>query len=149
MKKILFLFGFISLFFVSCGGNDDQSAEEALRIYEEASNSLKKDSTVNLLTIPSEPTVSLSKGEICVSAPKVQNGPPVRYFTIKLTFDGDSISRFSCEASSGAPQLKSVGEYGNIISGDTKNKIALRLGIGLNRITNKEPLQVGQKITVK
>lgn len=147
MKQLLFLL--VTALFISCGGDDSEDAAKTLALYDSLSHghNLKLDTipTINLSS-PEEPQVSVKLGKVCIEIPKVDRAPEVKYFKIDLHIQGDSISYFSCTASTGTinKNTKSL-----IQPGDTKTKIASRLGVKVSQIKNKEPLRVGQKIIIE
>ncbi len=148
MKNIMFIF---LLLLAACGGDADQGAVDKVALYDALSRNVPGDSSSTImLTTPDEPQVTLHRGKICLEIPSVERAPQVKFFTIELQIEGDSVSFFSCNASTAKPTSSKHTSTADIIQpGDSKTKIAQRLGIHPSRIKNQEPLKIGQKIRIE
>jgi len=131
----------------SCSGDDQQSDHDRIALLDSLSRTIAEnsDNSVNTITLSSpEPTlVSASKSSICIQLPSVVDGPSVRTFSISLSMEGDSVTSFSCKASSGTTppsQPPPAGKVYIIKQGDTETSLYQRFGV---RIKNP---QQGKKI---
>lgn len=156
MKKSFILFGFFALICVSlspsCSGNDQLSDRQRVAYLDSLSRtfsgSLSADTNISTLVL-SEPTlVSADRSTVCIQLPKVIDGPSVRTFALTLTMRKDSVSAFSCKASSRSEELPTpvqtppTGGTYIIQQGDTESSLRQRFGVNV-----KNPKK-GNKITI-
>lgn len=69
--------------------------------------------------------------------------------TMKFHIHGDSIESYDIHTSCYQLKPEELVEENVIRKGDTKIKIARRLGVSPDRILNKDPLRVGEKIRIQ
>ena len=139
MKKILFLFAIPFIAF--CGGNVNETDVQKLAYYDSLTTVLKNrpDSSYNTIDLSGEvEEVSVEDGKIVIKPPSVNDLTPL-VLDIHIEMAGDSIKSYRLTAGRSsivkhAPEL--------VRAGDTRTKIAHRLGINVSQIKNTEPLKV-------
>lgn len=146
MKNFLSLF--LLTFLLSCGGNTNEHDQKTLQYYDSLTTILKhrpdSSSSQNVIVMDSEaPTVGVEEpGKILITLPQVNQAYPI-VIDAHIELANDTVRMFRITAGRSSPP-KSVTD--RILPGDTKTKIAQRLGVPVTQIKNKEPLKVGEII---
>lgn len=147
MKKIC-LATLLLLSLYGCGGSDEHLSEEEIgKIFAD-------QPTLQPQIGDSMPQVQLQttpKNQyIRVLLPQVEDKGPA-HVILKLQIANDTIVSYSLSCSSDEPTTQPVEKsLDNVIrANDTKTSIAKRYGVTPNRVQNKEPLQIGEKIIIK
>jgi hypothetical protein len=135
--RYLILITVVSIFVCAC--SDDSARQE----YQEFVDPGVVDS---IPTLEKSGPLTLSVSYELPQMPKVSCDQLT--VIMKFHIHGDSIKSYDIHTS--CYEAKSEKEDEKIIQkGDSKTKIAKRLGISPDRILNKEPLRVGEKIKLQ
>ena len=135
--RYLILITVVSIFVCAC--SDDSARQE----YQEFVDPGVVDS---IPTLEKSGPLTLSVSYELPQMPKVSCDQLT--VIMKFHIHGDSIESYDIHTS--CYEAKSEKEDEKIIQkGDSKTKIAKRLGISPDRILNKEPLRVGEKIKLQ
>lgn len=151
MKYFFFLF--LTFLLLSCGNENSPETQAKLAYRDSLLNSLSKNidsaatqnNTITLTPEEGYAEYSPKQGDITVKLPAV-NGKTASVVDIHLEFKGDSLSKYKITA---GRSLTGEPKVYYIQPGDTKQKIAERLGVSISQIKNTLPLKAGEKVLLE
>lgn len=152
MKHIILIV--LSLCLLSCGNENSPETQAKLAYRDSLLQSLSKNvnsvsaqgNMIDLTADEGYAQYDPQKSGVTLKLPTVDGKSP-SVVDIHLEFKGDSLSKYKITAGRSLIPEPKGGYY--IQPGDTKQKIADRLGVNISQIKNTPPLKVGDKVLLE